>query len=231
MSNGSDANFQITPDILLKAYASGIFPMADSADDPDIYWVEPALRGILPLEEFHLPRRLKRTIRSDRFTVRIDTDFENVIEGCAGAAPGRRSTWINAKIRQLFGELFRLGHVHTVETWRDGRLVGGLYGLHLGSAFFGESMFSHETDASKVAFVHLVARLKHGGFRLLDTQFVTDHLTRFGVVEIPRSQYHLLLDDALQDIAEFRCFDQDWSEPDPVPVSGNAVLQLVNQTS
>lgn len=226
-----DGEFQITPDVLIKAYACGIFPMADSADDPDIYWVEPALRGVLPLDDFHVPKRLKRTVRADRFTVRIDTDFDGVIEGCARSAPGRRSTWINGEIHRLFSELFELGHVHTVESWRDGRLVGGLYGLHLGSAFFGESMFSLETDASKVALVHLVARLRRGGFRLLDTQFVTEHLTRFGVVEIPRSEYHLLLEDALRVAAEFRCFDQDGLSPEPVPVPGSVALQSISQTS
>ena len=176
-------------------------------------------------------RRLRRTIRSDHFTIRIDTDFEGVIDGCAQPAPGRGSTWINSEIRRLFGELFRLGHVHTVESWREGRLVGGLYGLQLGAAFFGESMFSVETDASKVAFIHLVARLRRGGFRLLDTQFVTDHLARFGVVEVPRSEYHTMLEAALAEQAEFRSYDQDWSEPGPVPVSGNDVLQSISQTS
>ena len=231
MSKASDRSFEITPDVLLKAYACGIFPMADAADDPDLYWVEPALRGVLPLDDFHIPKRLKRTIRSDVFTVRIDTDFDGVIDGCARPSPGRGSTWINSEIRRLFGALFRLGHVHTVEAWREGRLVGGLYGLQLGSAFFGESMFSVETDASKVAFAHLVARLKHGGFELLDTQFVTDHLARFGVVEVPRSEYHKLLESALQQSAKFRCFDQDWSEPESLPVSGSAVLQSISQTS
>lgn len=226
-----DGEFQITPDVLIKAYACGIFPMADSADDPDIYWVEPALRGVLPLDAVHVPKRLKRTVRADRFTVRIDTDFDGVIEGCARSAPGRRSTWINDEIRRLFSELFELGHVHTVESWCGGRLVGGLYGLHLGSAFFGESMFSLETDASKVALVHLVARLRRGGFRLLDTQFVTDHLTRFGVVEIPRSEYHLLLEDALRVAANFRCFDQDGFSPEPAPVPGSVALQSISQTS
>ena len=231
MSRAADGEFQITPDVLLKAYACGIFPMADSADDPDIYWVEPALRGVLPLDAFHVPKRLRRTVRSGRFTVRIDTDFDGVIEGCARSAPGRRSTWINGEIHRLFSELFDLGHVHTVESWLDGRLVGGLYGLHLGSAFFGESMFSLETDASKVALVHLVGRLRRGGFRLLDTQFVTEHLTRFGVVEIPRSEYHVLLEDALREYAEFRCFDQDLSEPESLPVPGSVVLQSISQTS
>jgi leucyl/phenylalanyl-tRNA--protein transferase len=231
MSRAADGEFQITPDVLLKAYACGIFPMADSADDPDIYWVEPALRGVLPLDAFHIPKRLRRTVRSDRFTVRIDTDFDGVIEGCARSAPGRRSTWINGEIHRLFSELFELGHVHTVESWRDGRLVGGLYGLHLGAAFFGESMFSLETDASKVALVHLVGRLRRGGFRLLDTQFVTEHLTRFGVVEIPRSEYHVLLEDALRVYAEFKPYDQDSSEPEPLPVPGSVALQSISQTS
>ena len=231
MSKGGDRNFEINSEVLLKAYACGIFPMADSADDPDLYWVEPALRGILPLDQIHIPRRLRRTIRSDHFTIRIDSDFEGVIEGCAQPAPGRGSTWINGEIRRLFGELFQLGHVHTVESWRDGRLVGGLYGLQIGGAFFGESMFSAESDASKVAFIHLVARLRRGGFRLLDTQFVTDHLARFGVVEVPRSEYHQLLEAALTEKAEFRSFDQDWSEPVAVPVSGSDALQSISQTS
>ncbi len=231
MSRGSGRSSEITPDVLLKAYACGIFPMADAADDPDLYWVEPAMRGVLPLDAVHIPKRLRRTIRSDCFTVRIDSDFDAVIEGCAQPAPGRLSTWINDEIRRLFGELFRLGHVHTVETWRDGELVGGLYGLQLGSAFFGESMFSTATDASKVAFTHLVGRLSRGGFKLLDTQFATEHLARFGVIEVPRSEYHKLLENALQEEANFRCFDQDWSVPEPLPVSGSAVLQSVSQTS
>lgn len=193
----------ITPSLLLRAYASGIFPMADSAADPTLYWVEPRLRGVLPLDQFHLPRRLARTVRSDIFEVRLDSDFSGVIDGCAAARPGRRVTWINDTIRRLYGELFRLGHVHTVEAWRDGRLAGGLYGLKLGAAFFGESMFSVERDASKVALVHLVARLKRGGFTLLDTQFLTEHLARFGAVEIKREEYLERLDEAIRAEAEF----------------------------
>ncbi len=154
----------VTPSLLLRAYACGIFPMADSADDPTLYWVEPKLRGVLPLDRFHLPRRLARTVRSGTFEVRIDSDFEGVIKGCAAPRPARHETWINEPIRRLYGELFRLGHVHTVETWREGKLVGGLYGVKLGAAFFGESMFAEERDASKVALVHLVARLREGGF-------------------------------------------------------------------
>jgi leucyl/phenylalanyl-tRNA--protein transferase len=193
----------ITPSLLLRAYACGIFPMADSADDPTLYWVEPRLRGVLPLDSFHVPRRLARTVRAGVFDVRTDTDFEGVIEGCAAPRPGRKQTWINTPIRKLYGELFRLGHVHTVEAWREGRLVGGLYGLALGGAFFGESMFSLERDASKVALVHLVARLKRGGFTLLDTQFLTEHLSQFGGIEVPRDDYVKLLDAALRTDASF----------------------------
>ncbi|MER2605082.1 MAG: leucyl/phenylalanyl-tRNA--protein transferase [Siculibacillus sp.] len=194
---------KITTDLLLRAYASGVFPMAESADDPELFWIEPDTRGLIPLDGFHLSRRLARTVRSDRFEVTVDTDFEAVIEGCAAPAPGRTGTWINAEIRRLYGELFRAGRVHTVETRRDGRLVGGLYGLRLGGAFFGESMFSIETDASKVALVHLVARLRLGGFVLLDAQFITGHLARFGAIEEPRRAYRARLADALDHAADF----------------------------
>jgi leucyl/phenylalanyl-tRNA--protein transferase len=193
----------ITPSLLLRAYACGIFPMADSADDPTLYWVEPRIRGVLPLDRFHVSRRLARTVRSDPYEIRVDSDFEGVIGGCAAPRPGRRITWINEPIRRLYGELFRAGHVHTVEAWRDGRLVGGLYGLKLAAAFFGESMFSAERDASKVALVHLVAQLKAGGFTLLDTQFLTPHLAQFGAIEIPRDRYVRLLDEAIAGEAEF----------------------------
>lgn len=193
----------VTPSLLLRAYACGIFPMAEAADDPTLFWVEPKMRGVLPLDRFHLPRRLARTVRSDRFEVRIDTSFGLVIEGCAAARKGRRNTWINAPIRRLYSELFRLGHVHTVEAWRDGRLVGGLYGVKLGAAFFGESMFADERDASKVALVHLVARLKRAGFELLDAQFLTTHLAQFGAVEIPRDDYVPILEAAVKADAEF----------------------------
>ena len=194
----------ITPSLLLRAYACGIFPMADSADDPTLYWVEPRLRGVLPLDRFHVPRRLARTVRSGRFEITVDTDFEGVIAGCAAPRPGRRITWINEPIRRLYGELFRLGHVHTVEAWRDGRLAGGLYGVKLGAAFFGESMFTFERDASKAALVHLVTRLRSGGFKLLDAQFLTAHLAQFGAVELPREDYLKLLDEAVAGEAEFR---------------------------
>jgi leucyl/phenylalanyl-tRNA--protein transferase len=183
---------------MLRAYAAGIFPMAESADDPGLFWVEPEERGVIPLDRFHLPARLARTVRTDRFEVRVDTAFDAVIAACAEARPERTETWINSRIRAIFGELFALGHAHTVECWREGRLVGGLYGLSLGGAFFGESMFHRETDASKVALAHLVARLRRGGYRLLDTQFQTGHLARFGTIEIPRDAYRHLLDDALR---------------------------------
>jgi leucyl/phenylalanyl-tRNA--protein transferase len=204
MGARSDHNVEITPQVLLKAYACGIFPMAESADDSTLYWIEPELRGVLPLDGVHMPKRLARTIRQQTFEVRVDTDFEGVIDGCAGSRPGRRSTWINRQIRTLYGELFRMGRCHTVETWREGRLAGGLYGVNVGGAFFGESMFSYETDASKVALMYLVARLRHGGFTLLDTQFVTDHLKRFGAIEISRRRFHELLSGALRRQADFR---------------------------
>ena len=187
----------VTPSLLLRAYACGIFPMADSADDPTLYWVEPKMRGILPLDRFRVSRRLARTVRSGMFEVRADTDFEAVVAACARPREGRRETWINAPIRRLYGELFRMGHVHTVEAWQNGRLVGGLYGVRLGAAFFGESMFADERDASKVALVHLVAGLRRDGFRLLDAQFQTAHLEQFGAIEVPRDDYVGILDDAL----------------------------------
>ncbi len=187
----------ITPEILLRAYAAGIFPIAENADDPNLFWVEPEIRGVIPLAQFHLPSRLARTVRSDRFEIRVDSAFGEVIAACAEARDDRPETWINSRIRQLYGELFDLGHAHTVECWRDGQLVGGLYGLALGGAFFGESMFHRESDASKVALVHLVARLRQGGYRLLDAQFQTAHLAQFGTQEIPREAYRLLLESAV----------------------------------
>jgi leucyl/phenylalanyl-tRNA--protein transferase len=213
-----DRGPDITPEVLLKAYAVGIFPMAESASDPGLHWIEPELRGILPIETFHVPKRLARTIKADKFEVRIDSDFDAVIAACAAPAKGRRKTWINARIRKLYGDLHRAGHCHSVETWANGELVGGLYGLKLGAAFFGESMFSRATDASKVALVHLVARLKAGGYRLLDTQFITEHLAQFGAIEIPRAKYQVVLEGALQE--PFGDFDV-WPN---VGVSGEAVM-------
>lgn len=198
MTSRDDIMIEITPQVLLKAYSCGIFPMAESADDPALYWIEPQQRGILPLDTVHIPRRLARTIRTTPMQVRVDTDFEGVIEGCAAARPGRRSTWINGRIRALYRELFNQGHCHTIEVWHGSKLVGGLYGVAVGAAFFGESMFSTERDASKIALVHLVARLIDGGFALLDTQFVTDHLRQFGTIEIDRDEFHRRLDQALR---------------------------------
>jgi leucyl/phenylalanyl-tRNA--protein transferase len=192
-----DVTIEITPQVLLKAYACGIFPMAESAEDNALYWIEPERRGILPLNGMHVPKRLARTIRSGVFAVKIDRNFEAVIDGCAAPRSGRRSTWINGRIRGLYRELFALGHCHTVEVWQDGALVGGLYGVHLGRAFFGESMFSRARDASKIALVYLVARLIYGGFTLLDTQFVTGHLARFGAIEVSRDEFQRLLEGAL----------------------------------
>jgi leucyl/phenylalanyl-tRNA---protein transferase len=197
MTSIDDVMIEITPQVLLKAYACGIFPMAESAEDNALYWIEPERRGILPLDRVHVPKRLARTIRKGGFEVRIDQNFEEVIEGCAAPRSGRRSTWINLRIRNLYRELFALRHCHTVEVWQDGQLTGGLYGVHLGRAFFGESMFSRARDASKIALVYLIARLKYGGFTLLDTQFVTGHLARFGAIEVSREEFQRFLEAAL----------------------------------
>lgn len=194
---------EITAEVLLRAYAVGIFPMAESAEDPGLFWVEPERRGVIPLDTFHVGKRLARTVRSDKFEIRCDTDFDAVIEGCAAPAPGRRSTWINHRIHKLYRDLFAMGRAHTVESWMNGELVGGLYGVSIGAAFFGESMFSRETDASKVALVHLVARLKAGGYQLLDTQFVTEHLTNFGAVEVSRREYQRLLERAIRNPSRY----------------------------
>jgi leucyl/phenylalanyl-tRNA--protein transferase len=194
---------EITPELLLRAYAAGIFPMAESAGSDELHWYDPTMRGILPLDRFHVPRSLRKTVRRSPFEVRTDTAFRAVVEACGAPAPERESTWINGRIVDLYTELFRRGFAHSVECWREGRLVGGLYGVSLGGAFFGESMFSRETDASKVALVHLVARLVAGGYELLDTQFVTGHLGRFGAVEIPRREYRTRLARALQRTVRF----------------------------
>jgi leucyl/phenylalanyl-tRNA--protein transferase len=199
---------ELNAPLLLRAYAAGIFPMAESADSADLYWFDPERRGILPLDDFHVPRRLRRTVRRGPFEVRFDSAFRAVIEACAEPTAERPKTWINHDIVRLYSELAAQGFAHSVECWRDGRLVGGLYGVALGAAFFGESMFSRETDASKVALVHLVARLRAGGYTLLDTQFVTAHLGRFGAVEIPRAEYRRRLAAALATPADFTHVDQ-----------------------
>jgi leucyl/phenylalanyl-tRNA--protein transferase len=179
----------LTPDFLLSAYAVGMFPMANDYDDPTIHWIEPRRRGVLPLGSFHVPRSLRKALKRGRFAFRVDSDFGTVMRACAEPTPDRPRTWLNPELIGLYTALHERGHAHSVETWRDGRLVGGLYGVKLGGAFFGESMFSRETDASKAALVELVARLKAGGFVLLDTQFITEHLQRFGAVEISRGEY------------------------------------------
>ena len=193
----------LSPELLLKAYAIGVFPMAEGRDDPRIVFVDPDRRGVLPLDEFHMPRSLKKTIKRGIFEVRCDTDFAGVLAGCAESTPKRKDTWINPEIERLYNQLYRLGFAHSVETWRDGKLVGGLYGVALGAAFFGESMFSRETDASKVALAALVERLRRGHFTLLDTQFLTEHLARFGAREIPRESYRRMLEEAIVRDAAF----------------------------
>jgi leucyl/phenylalanyl-tRNA--protein transferase len=218
MANRESAAIEITPEVLLKAYACGIFPMAESAEDPALYWIEPPERGIIPLDQFHVPARLARTVRSDRFTVTVNRDFDAVIEACAEPQAGRPRTWINERIRVLYRKLHDRRHCHSLEVYEDKALVGGLYGVTLGRAFFGESMFHRARDASKVALVHLVARLKAGRFRLLDTQFITDHLRTFGAIEVPRRQYHKLLEAALVGDGDFGAFGARH------PVSGAQVL-------
>ena len=193
-----DQTPKLTPELLLRTYAVGIFPMAEGADDPTVFWLDPDMRGVLPLDRFHVSRRLQRTVSRAPFDVRLDSAFDEVVAACAEPARGRPSTWINDEIATLYSGLARMGHAHSVECWKDGCLVGGLYGVTLGGAFFGESMFSRAADASKVALCHLVARLRRAGFLLLDTQFVTDHLAQFGALEIPREEYRERLAAALK---------------------------------
>ncbi|MBF9032583.1 leucyl/phenylalanyl-tRNA--protein transferase [Rhodobacterales bacterium HKCCE3408] len=207
----------ITPELMLRAYASGIFPMADSRTDPDIFWVDPAQRGVLPLDGFHMSRSLYRTIRKAEFEVRVDTDFAGTVAGCAA----RDETWINGEIAALYQALHLAGHAHSLELWDGTELVGGVYGVTLGAAFFGESMFSRRRDASKIALAWLVARLRKGGFALFDTQFLTPHLASLGGIEVPRARYHAMLEAALMQPADFF----------PGPVGLQDVLQLRTQTS
>ena len=188
----------ITPELLLRAYSIGMFPMSESADDPELFWVEPDIRGIIPLDGFHVSKSLQKAIRKATFDIRFDTAFDQVVEKCAEAAEDRPSTWINQQIKDLYGALHRLGHAHSVEAWEGDVLVGGLYGVTLGSAYFGESMFSRRTNASKICLVHLVERLRERGFTLLDTQFTTDHLVTFGAIDIPKAEYGVLLDRAME---------------------------------
>lgn len=213
----------LTIDLLLGAYASGVFPMAESRDDDELFFVDPAERAIIPLEAPDLPRRLGRLVRSDAFEVRVDTAFETVLDACAAPAPGREDTWINAEIRSLYIQLHASGFAHSVEVWRERRLVGGLYGVSLGAAFFGESMFSRERDASKVALVHLIARLKAGGYLLLDAQFQTAHLKSLGAVEISRESYRKRLAEAVPKVADFYAL--------PRQADGRRSWQEITQTS
>lgn len=223
MTGVEDTFFEITPQVLLKAYACGIFPMSESADDPGMFWVEPELRGILPLDQFHIPRSLRKSMRKSGFEFRIDGDFEAVIDACAEATPDRPSTWINKRIRSLYIQLHEMGNAHSFETWFDGKLVGGLYGVRLGSAFFGESMFSRVTDASKAALVFLVQEMRKNKFILLDTQFTTEHLERFGVIEIPQETYQERLEEALQTTSYFSSYDGG--------ATSDSILQSFNQIS
>ena len=208
----------ISPHLLLRAYSIGLFPMAENAEDDELFWVDPDPRAIFPLQSFKLSRSLAKVIKSDRFEVCIDTDFQAVMAACAAPGLGREKTWINKDILRLYCELHEMGYAHSVECWRNGALVGGLYGVRLRGAFFGESMFHHERDASKVALAHLIARLKAGGFELLDTQFITPHLASLGAVEIPREAYLVKLETALTLQANFHVW------PNTSAVSGAKAL-------
>ncbi|TZG26244.1 leucyl/phenylalanyl-tRNA--protein transferase [Sphingomonas montanisoli] len=235
----------IDPELLLRAYSIGVFPMADSRGADDVFWVEPKMRGVLPLDGFRLSRSLAKTLRSDRFTITADRAFAEVVAMCAQSTAGRPDTWINSAIETAYADLHRRGHAHSIETWRDGRLVGGLYGVTLGRAFFGESMFSRESDASKVALAHLVARMRVGGFQLLDCQFITDHLASLGAVEVSRDAYVALLDSALG-VGAGASLSTGWAGADffaidgavdpetrtvAGPISGCDIVQLLGQTS
>ncbi len=223
MSRHDPGSHKLTPELMLRAYATGIFPMAESRDDPNIFWVDPQVRGVMPLATFHVPRRLKKTVRGG-FDVRLDTAFADVLRLCGQEGKIRPETWINAAIENAVLELFEMGFAHSIEAWKDGELAGGLYGIALGGAFFGESMFSRHRDASKVALVHLVARLRLGGFTLLDVQFLTDHLRQFGAVEVPARTYLEDLNEALKVQGAFL------GEAAPDEVSG-ALEELLRQSS
>ncbi len=201
---------------LLACYANGVFPMAETRDDPRVFLIRPEQRGLIPLDQFHVPTRLRRTVRRETFEVRINTAFAQVLEACATSMPGREDTWINAPIHELYLQLFARHHAHSVECWQDGQLVGGVYGVTLGGAFFGESMFSRARDASKVALVHLVARLRRAGWSLLDTQFLTDHLSQFGARETPQAAYLDLLRPALKQVPRLSALRDDLSGDEAV---------------
>jgi leucyl/phenylalanyl-tRNA--protein transferase len=219
MKDAESDDLELTPELVLRAYGAGVFPMADHADAQEVYWVDPRKRGILPLDDFRLSRSLRKRLLRPDHRVRVDTAFEAVLDACAD----RPETWINATIRTLFVQLHQSGHAHTVEVWQDERLVGGLYGLGLGGAFFGESMFSRLRDGSKIALAHLVARLRAGGFTLLDTQFTTPHLESLGARAVPRSYYHDLLSRALTRRGDFYSLAAELAPAD--------VVQLITQRS
>ena len=206
-SGDRELRLEPTPELLLGAYAAGVFPMAESRHEPELAWVDPDRRGILPLERFHTPRSLARSLRRRRFRVTVDTAFDAVVRGCAAPAPGRENTWINDTLTDLYGQLHARGHAHSLECWHGDRLAGGLYGVTLGAAFFGESMFSGVRDASKVGLAHLVERLRRGGYRLFDIQFLTAHLARFGAIEVSRATYRRLLAAAVAGQADFYSLD------------------------
>lgn len=214
---------KITPELLLTAYSQGVFPMAGGREDDEILWYDPNDRGILPLSRFHVPRRLRRTIQGAPYQITYDSCFSDVVASCAQSSAGRETTWINEEIETLYAELHAQGFAHSMEAWQDGSLIGGLYGVHLGAAFFGESMFSLRDDASKICLVYLVARLKEGGFKLLDTQWVTDHLLQFGAVEISRTEYKALLGNVVDQVADFGQLAAD--------ASPDTILQSSTQTS
>ncbi len=228
MSNEDDISLEITPQVLLRAYACGIFPMAETADDPNMFWVEPDMRGVLPLTGFHIPRSLKKTMRNTNMKVFMDRDFSAIIEACSENSSTRKETWINTNIKYLYGELYKMGFANSVEVYEGDELVGGLYGVRLGRAFFGESMFSRKTDASKIALVHLVAQMKKAGFILLDTQFTTAHLERFGVIEIEKSEYQHLLEQALKGESHFDISGYQLSDGGAM---SDSCLQSFNQIS
>ena len=219
MTSRDNVLLGLTPEVLLKAYACGIFPMAESAEDPALFWIDPEERGVIPLDGFHVPARLARTVRNTRYAVVCDRDFEAVIDGCAEPGPKRARTWINTPIRKLYRGLFDIGHCHTVEVYDGDALVGGLYGVSLGRAFFGESMFHRARDASKIALVHLVARLRLGGYHLLDTQFLTDHLLMFGAAEVPQERYGKLLARAIREEADTSVFGRSLTGSEAVQVA------------
>jgi leucyl/phenylalanyl-tRNA--protein transferase len=200
---------ELTPELILRAYQAGIFPMAEDASSDALFWVSPQQRGVIPLDAFHISKSLRKTLKTHNYSIKVDTDFAATIEGCATAGTERDSTWINPAIRSLYGQLFDSGYVHTVEVWEGPELVGGLYGVSIGAAFFGESMFHRKTDCSKIAMAHLLTRLQAGNYRLLDTQFITDHLRTFGGIEIPREDYEVRLADALGHQADWRAFDKN----------------------